>query len=154
MSEGPSGTANILHQHTEYEKLEQDYSTETANELTAKSLKRHGVDAEPNEISSWHKINKAAVDGKMDIPGERKVAETLADGAAAGVIAAARVSSIDQTPEVLQATAEFEDEDFEEEDAAAKDELPTIDETYGFDDPEDNAEAALDDVLKAQERSD
>ncbi|KVC62671.1 hypothetical protein WI72_09485 [Burkholderia ubonensis] len=90
----------------------------------------------------------------MDIPGERKVAETLADGAAAGVIAAARVSAIDQTPEALQATAEFEDEDSEEEGAAEEDELPTIDEMYGFDDPEDNAEAALDDVLKAQERSD
>ncbi|WP_059825434.1 hypothetical protein [Burkholderia ubonensis] len=154
MSERPSGTANILHQHSEYEKLEQDYSAETANELTAKSLKRHGVDAAPNEVSSWHKINKAAVDGKMDIPGERKVAETLADGAAAGVIAAARVSAIDQTPEALQATAEFEDEDSEEEGAAEEDELPTIDEMYGFDDPEDNAEAALDDVLKAQERSD
>jgi hypothetical protein len=33
------------------------------------------------------------------------------------------------------------------------DELPTIDELYGYDDPEDNAEAALDDVLKAQENS-
>lgn len=33
------------------------------------------------------------------------------------------------------------------------DELPTIDELYGYDDPEDNAEAALDDILKAQENS-
>ena len=45
--------------------------------------------------------------------------------------------------------SDLEDIDDEEDD----DELPTIDELYGYDDPEDNAEAALDDVLKAQENS-
>jgi hypothetical protein len=52
----------------------------------------------------------------------------------------------------------FEDIDDEEESDLQNtkvddDELPTIDELYGYDDPEDNAEAALDDVLKAQENS-
>jgi hypothetical protein len=52
----------------------------------------------------------------------------------------------------------FEDIDDEEDSDLQNtevddDELPTIDELYGYDDPEDNAEAALDDVLKAQENS-
>ena len=51
-------------------------------------------------------------------------------------------------------TGESDLEDIDdEEDEEDDDELPTIDELYGYDDPEDNAEAALDDVLKAQENS-
>jgi hypothetical protein len=54
--------------------------------------------------------------------------------------------------------SDFEDIDDEEEGdfqnvEVDEDQLSTIDELYGYDDPEDNAEAALDDVLKAQENS-
>ena len=54
--------------------------------------------------------------------------------------------------------SDFEDIDDEADDDSQNaevddDEFPTIDELYGYDESEDNAEAALDDVLKAQENS-
>ncbi len=54
--------------------------------------------------------------------------------------------------------SDFEDIDDEEDGdfqnaKGDDDEFSTIDELYGYDDPDDNAEAALDDVLKAQENS-
>lgn len=147
MPETPSGTANILRQHSEYEKLQNDYSTETANTLTAKSLERNGVDATPNDVSSWHKINSAATQCKLDIPTERKIAETVAHGVANAMIASINASPMQPACETLEPVAEQDDDD------SIDDERPTIDDMYGYDDPEDNAEAAFDDVLKAQERA-
>jgi len=140
------GTANILHQYSCHQDLKQEYSPETAHELAAKSLNRHGIPATPNDVASWDKINSAAVQGKMDIPAERQVAESMAKGVAQAIIASAHQTSDEH---------DADEEDLESGDAAdvAEDELTTIDELYGFDNPEDNDEAALDDVLKAQEQA-
>jgi hypothetical protein len=150
-SETVAGTANILHQHSEYEKLQQDYSTQTANELTARNLARHGVDVIPDEVSSWHKINAAAVQAKLDIHAERAQAESSAQDAAINMIASARSYSAAQNSGVEDTPLE-EDNENDESNSEDDSELLAIDELYGYDDPEDNAEAALDDVLKAQER--
>jgi hypothetical protein len=47
--------------------------------------------------------------------------------------------------------AEYE---FSEEDDDDEDELSSLSDIYGFEDEEDNEEAALDDFLKAQENAD
>ena len=148
MSEKPLGTANILRQYSAHQELKQEYSPETANELAAKSLNRHGIEATSGDVASWAKINTAAVDGKIDIPAERQVAETLANGFAQAIIATAHQSvNVDALQEANEDDIETEDES-----ALLEDDLPTIDEMYGYDNPEDNEEAALDDVLKAQEQ--
>lgn len=51
-----------------------------------------------------------------------------------------------------------EDDDFEEDSSDPNDPdddgPPSLADMYGYDDPEDNEEAAFDDVLKAQENGD
>ncbi len=150
MSEKPLGTANILRQYSAHQELKQEYSPETANELAAKSLNRHGIEATSGDVASWDKINNAAVDGKIDIPAERQVAETLANGFAQATINIANQSSnIAAVQDANEDDMEIEDED---ESEPPEDDLTTIDEMYGYDNPEDNDEAALDDVLKIQEQ--
>ena len=148
MPEKPLGTANILRQYSAHQELTQEYSPETANELAAKSLNRSGVEATSGDVASWAKINNAAVDGKIDIPAERQVAETLANGFAQAIITTANQSG---NADVLQ-DADEDDVETEDESEPLEDDLPTIDEMYGYENPEDNDEAALDDVLKAQEQ--
>lgn len=46
----------------------------------------------------------------------------------------------------------FEEEDFDENDDDHEDEMDDLNDIYGFENEEDNDEAALDDVLKASER--
>ncbi|REG50876.1 hypothetical protein B0G80_7340 [Paraburkholderia sp. BL6669N2] len=142
------GTANILHQFSEYIILQQEYSTQTANELAARSLAKHGVEATPAEVGTWHKLNMAATQGKMDIYAERMEAESSARVVATAMIALAQNASESQF------TFEEDVEQDDESDSChdVDDDRLTIDEIYGYDDPEDNAEAALDDVLKIQER--
>lgn len=151
MSKPPFGTANVLHQITAYEDLKEEYSAETANELTAKSLNRHGIEANSGDVASWSKINNAAVDGNLDIPSERSLAETHADNHTKIIISSAGRGS---EFEVVN-TFDESNEDCEDDEISSDEGLrSSIDDLYGYDDPEDNAEAALDDVLKAQERCD
>jgi len=154
MPNRPLGTANILHQHTEYEKLKEEYSPDVANQLTAKSLVRYGVDATPNDVSAWNKINNAAIDGKMDPAGEHQAAKSRADLAAIDMIEAIKASTKPQDADAPWLADAPEDEESEEDAHAPDDELPSIDEMYGCENSDDNDEAALDDVLKAQERVD
>jgi len=48
--------------------------------------------------------------------------------------------------------SDFDDEDLPEMDDEDEEGPDSINEIYGYDDPEDNEEAAFDDVLKAMER--
>jgi len=56
---------------------------------------------------------------------------------------------------MAQQFAEFHDPD-EDDDLSdsGKDELPTLGDMYGYENDEDNEEAALDDILKIQENAD
>lgn len=151
----PTGTANILHQHKEYNDLSNDYSPEVANALVQKNLERKNVVVTPVEVGGWHKINQAACDGKLDLKVERQVAETLADAAGAAMLASAAESAANESTlmENEAADEEFDDSD-EEVSEAEEDELPSLADMYGYENDEDNEEAAFDDVLKAQERAD
>lgn len=148
MSE-PAGTANILHQFAAYNELREDHSPEVANALTKKSLERHGINVTAEGVEGWHQINSAAVDSKLDIPAERRTAEMLADAAAAAMLnTAGSQSGVDST-ETVDTVADA-DADADE----SEDERPSLSELYGYEDDEDNEEAAYDDVLKIQERAD
>lgn len=147
----PTGTANILHQFTAYNQLREDYSPEVANVLTQKNLARHNVPATPEDVDAWHRINTAAVNSKLDIPAERSVADALAGAAVAAVLETIANQPTASTPETVDAADEYLDEDNVEDN---EDELPALADMYGYDNDEDNEEAALDDVLKAQERAD
>lgn len=150
MSE-PAGTANILHQFTAYNQLREEYSPEVANTLTQKNLARHNVPATPGEVEAWHRINTAAVNSKLDIPAERSTADALANDAVAAILETAFASSPTEGLE----TTDTADENFDEDEVETdEDELPSLADIYGYEDDEDNEEAALDDVLKAQERAD
>lgn len=152
----PTGTANILHQHTEYNKLREDYTPEVANTLVQKNLARKNVEVTPEHVEGWHVINSAAVSGKLDVKTERQVAETLAAAAGAAILATASGGA--ETNGSSTTTSEAVDEDFDDADEEVsgldEDELPSLADMYGYENDEDNEEAALDDVLKAQERAD
>lgn len=47
---------------------------------------------------------------------------------------------------------DFEEEYFDENDADNEDEMDDLNDIYGYENEEENDEAALDDVLKASER--
>ena len=146
-----AGTANILHQFTAYNQLRDDYSPEVANVLTQKNLARHNVPATPEDVDAWHRINTAAVNSKLDIPAERRIADTLAGAAVAAILETASTGPVADVSDTIAA----DDEDFSENEIQdEEDELPSLADMYGYDNDEDNEEAALDDVLKAQERAD
>ena len=149
----PAGTANVLAQMTAFRKLKDEYNTEVAECLTVKSLQRNNVDASILDVKGWEKINNAALQGRLDIPKETTLAEEKAS-VAAGIM----LNQFSTRVPVLNTFDNDQDEvigDDEDEldDSPDESELLSLDDLYGYDDPEDNAEAALDDVLKIQENS-
>lgn len=150
MTEKPAGTANILHQNAIYEDLCEEYSPEVANALTSKNLQRQGVNVPPEGCGHWHTINKAAADQKLDLEQERAIAENQAKEVADGMLQVAASSQPVQEEEI---DSDFDDGDGDAVDEDAEnDELPSLADMYGYENDEDNEEAALDDVLKAQEQ--
>lgn len=150
MAEKPAGTANILHQNAIYEELCEEYSPEVANALTSKNLQRQGVDVPPEGCGHWHTINKAAANQKLDLAQELAIAENQAKEVADGML---QVAASSQTVHEQEFDSDFDDEDGDTVDEDAEDdELPSLADMYGYENDEDNEEAALDDVLKAQEQ--
>lgn len=158
MTEKPAGTANILHQNAIYEDLCEEYSPEVANALTSKNLQRQGVNVPPEGCGHWHTINKAAADQKLDLEQERAIAENQAKEVADGMLQVAASSQPVSSASVKPVPEEEIDSDFDDADGdavdedAENDELPSLADMYGYENDEDNEEAALDDVLKAQEQ--
>ena len=150
MAEKPAGTANILHQNAIYEDLCEEYSPEVANALTSKNLQRQGVDVPPEGCGHWHTINKAAANQKLDLAQELAIAENQAKEVADGML---QVAASSQPVHEQEFDSDFDDEDGDTVDEDAEDdELPSLADMYGYENDEDNEEAALDDVLKAQEQ--
>ena len=146
----PTGTANILRQFTAYDQLREDYSPEVANALTQKSLARHNVHVTTDEVGAWHRLNTAAVNSQMDILAERQTADSLAAAAVAAILETASTPPTTHAPEVVSVEEDSDQDEVEDD----EDELPSLGDIYGYENDEDNEEAALDDVLKAQERTD
>jgi len=134
------GTANLIHQHSAYRALEGEYGEQTATVLASKNLARNGVDVPPEGIAHWDKVNNAAIQGQLNIDEERAKAEALASQAMGTAI---------QNASVENAISAEEEEEFVDGD---DDEAPTLQDMYGYDNDEDNEEAALDDILKIQEK--
>lgn len=150
MAEKPAGTANILHQNAIYENLCEEYSPEVANALTSKNLQRQGVDVPPEGCGHWHTINKAAANQKLDLAQELAIAENQAKEVADGML---QVAASSQPVHEQEFDSDFDDEDGDTVDEDTEDdELPSLADMYGYENDEDNEEAALDDVLKAQEQ--
>lgn len=146
-----NGTANILHQFTAYNQLREDYSPEVANALTQKNLERHNVLATLDDVEAWHRINIAAASSMLDIPAELHNADILAKAAATAILETAASQSAADMPE----TTDDVDDDLDNEEIENDEyERPSLSDIYGYDDDEDNEEAALDDILKLQEQAD
>lgn len=95
-------------------------------------------------------FNKAAADQKLDLEHERAIAEQQAKEVVDGMLQVAASSQPVQEEEI---DSDFDDQDGDLDDEEAEnDELPSLADMYGYENDEDNEEAALDDVLKAQER--
>ncbi|WP_442769417.1 hypothetical protein [Zoogloea ramigera] len=158
MEEKPAGTANILRQNAIYKDLREEYSPDVANALTSKNLQRQGINVPPEGCEHWHTINKAATDQKLDLEQERAIAESQAKEVADGMLQVAASSHPVYPAAAQPVQAEEIDSDFDDEDGdtadedAENDERPSLADIYGYENDEDNQEAALDDVLKAQEQ--
>lgn len=139
------GTANLIHQHSAYKALEGEYGEQTATVLASKNLARNGIDVPPEGVAHWDKVNNAAIQGQLNIDEERAKAEALASQAMGTAIQNASAEN------AIPAEAEAEEEE-EEEFVDDDDEAPTLQDMYGYDNDEDNEEAALDDILKIQEK--
>ena len=96
----------------------------------------------PEGCGYWHTINKAAVDRKLDLGQERSIAEKQAKKVADGML---QIAASIQPIQEEEVDSDFDDEDEE------SDELSSLFDLYGYENDEDNEEAALDDVLKVQE---
>jgi len=155
-----NGTANLLAQVTAFRELKEDYNPEVAENLTARNLQRNGINATTTDVKAWDKINNAALQGHLDIPAEVVIAEGKAAVAAGTTLGQAAQNVVnlnahnsEQSGDDSGSDDDSDDDDGDGDLSDEDDERPSIDEMYGYDDPEDNLEAALDDVLKIQENS-
>lgn len=146
------GTANLVHQVAAYQVLKEEYGEPIAQALASKSLARNGVNVPAEGVGYWDQMNRAAIAGKLDLPGEVRRAEALAAQATGAAIQRAVAGHLPSAPEVeeLDETVEMEDE---QDGVVDSNEMASLADLYGYENDEDNAEAALDDVLKIQENS-
>jgi len=143
----PAGTANIIHQFAAYNQLREEYSPEVANSLTQKNLALHGVSVTHEGVDAWYLINTAAASSKLDIVAEHNTASALASVAAAELLGKVASQTSASTEDCCA------DEDLSDDEIVGEqDEHLSLSELYGYENDEDNEEAALDDVLKVWEQ--
>ncbi|MBK5437243.1 hypothetical protein JFV30_10420 [Pseudomonas sp. TH32] len=151
----PKGTANLLHQHAEYNKLSDEYSPEVAAVLTQKNLSRSNVQVSVEQVDGWHQINEASIKGHLDLESESQIATAQATA----VVDAILRPIVHALPEPADVVDESEVEDVddedqdEDEDEDEQDERPSLGDIFGYEDDEDNEEAAFDHILKLQENA-
>lgn len=93
-----TGTARGLHEASEFDLLENDYSQETAICVTTKAIQRNFPDITSSDVLGFVKVNRALRSGKVDIAEERERAEEMAKVAATQWVNALAVSPEDVTP--------------------------------------------------------
>ncbi|MDR5875120.1 hypothetical protein [Vreelandella gomseomensis] len=144
------GTSSIIQQYSAHRRAEEEYDRHTANCLTSRSFQRHGVDASTDNVEQWARLNGAIAQGNVDIPGEQRHGESMAEEVVSATMQ--RVSGPVLTPpEEDESDNEVYAEDDDGEDEEEYDLLADI---FGYDNDDDNAEAALDTVLRYSERPD
>lgn len=147
----------VVEQVEAHRDLSEEYTPEVANHLVSRSLQRHGVMMTPDQVDAWATINDAAGTGKLSIQNELARAEAKASHTADMIVG--RVSG-SQPPSPWaghdhEEAAEQDEgwgEDIDDDDP--EDERPSLSEIFGYDDDEDNEEAAYDHILKLSERDD
>lgn len=137
-------------QFVAYKELEVDYSPEVAQTLTARNLQRNGARVTGQQVAGWAVVTEAVLEGRLDLPAEVGLAEQRA-AIAAGNISPCSVSHASYSVAEQDESDDDYTDNNDQDDEASDEELLSLEEMYQLG-PEDAAEAALDDVLKAQER--
>jgi len=140
------GTANVLHQQKVHREKSEIFSTEFANRMGARSLKRSGVDVPAVGIGYWRLVNEAIHAGKMDIGAEAAIEAALVN-AQADVIGGRSAATPPFTVFEIWTDAELEFADEEDDEEEESYDEPG-NEIFGYDDADDNDEAARDYIYK------
>ncbi|MEA9753710.1 hypothetical protein VDG64_00735 [Xanthomonas campestris pv. raphani] len=180
-NEPPSGTANVLHQMKAYRDLSNEYGADGANILGSRSLERNGVSVPPEALGHWATINTAAEQNRMDLTLEKDVAASKVNALVGAILerqdfSAPNASTVGETEKAQVGPAvevrvynerqgvkvhseklednedglEDDEDDLEDdEDEPEDDDQAGPD--FGYENQDDNDEAALDDILKISE---
>lgn len=161
----PSGTANLLHNYSDYMAIEGEYDADVASGLLRKSLERKGVEQSSDGVKSWAAISKAMVTSDVDVGQEFMDAKAKTDvfvdrmftppakpvpSEAEPSIRLDFHSTVGADTEESHMDDDFDDEEVEVEDS----ELDTLQEIFGTDDEDDASEQAFDHILKMMEKVD
>lgn len=149
----------VIEQMEAHRALSEDYSPEVANHLVSRSLQRHGVDMQPDQVDAWATINQAAGTGKLSLQNELARAEAKANHTAdmiMGKVSSNQAASPGACHDHEESAEQDEGwgDDIDDDDDDQVDERPSLSEIFGYEDDEDNEEAAYDHILKITERDD
>lgn len=147
----------VIEQMEAHRALSEDYSPEVANHLVSRSLQRHGVDMQPDQVDAWATINQAAGTGKLSLQNELARAQAKADHTADLIVnkVSGNQAGSPWAGHDHEESAEHDEgwgDDIDDDDQ--EDERPSLSEIFGYDNDEDNEEAAYDHILKITERDD
>jgi len=83
------GTARVLHEVSEYDKLESEYDEQTAISVTTKAFQRKFPEINQRDVRGLVKCTRALLTGKVDIAAEHRLIENSAAKAAEDLLASA-----------------------------------------------------------------
>lgn len=81
-----TGTARALHEASEFDMLEFDYSRETAILVTTKAIQKSFPEITETDVEGFVKVNRALQSGKISIAAERQRMEDQAHKAASQLL--------------------------------------------------------------------
>lgn len=161
----PSGTANLLHNYSNYMAIEEEYDADVASGLLRKSLERKGVKQSQEGVKSWAAISKAMVTRDVDVGQELTDAKAKTDALVDKMFTS--TTNLASSERGLSSTldarsmpggdteeAHMDDDVDDEEVEVEDDELDTLQEIFGTDDEEEASEQAYDHILKMMEKAD
>ncbi|HCF4209916.1 TPA: hypothetical protein NIE30_002846 [Pseudomonas aeruginosa] len=161
----PNGTANLLHNYTNYMAIEEEYDADVASGLLRKSLERKGVEQSQEGVKSWAAISKAMVTRDVDVGQEFTDAKAKTDSLVDKMFTS--TTSLASSEPGLSSTLDAQsmpasdteethmDDDFDDEEVeVGDDELDTLQEIFGTDDEDEASEQAYDHILKMMEKVD
>lgn len=141
-----AGTARLLHELKENRDVAKADGTEVANGLTSQSMTRRGsTDQEPVDIGTTMHITTEMMRGKSDIRDEQAIQEATSKVTIGGILEQIKTNTFPFQPEIDDDAVDHDEEE-EEEDEEEEEGVGV--EAWGYEDREDNEEAAYDDILK------
>lgn len=85
-SNDSTGTARLLHEQTEIDKLEKEYGSSVAVTVTTKAIQKRFPKITEEDVESCIKVNKIFMTGKIDIANEHENLNTKAKKVAQEII--------------------------------------------------------------------